>query len=101
MLKRILLLIMAALILQGCSDMSKEEEERIVEKSTESAVQYFNEEEGMDVVINEHEFTTRTNGTEIFLYGYEKGNEDNRIHAMVSFEDDKFEVQLIGFDEEK
>ena len=32
---------MAALILQGCNDMSKEEKEEIVEKSTESAVQYY------------------------------------------------------------
>lgn len=52
------------------------------------------------MVINEHEFTTRINGTEIFLFGYQKGNEENRIHAMVNFSEDKYEVSLIGYDEE-
>lgn len=101
MLRRILVLVLAALILQGCNDMSKEEKEEIVEKSTESAIQYFKEQKGWDVVINEHEFTDRTDGTEIFLFGYEKGNKDNRVHAMVNFAEGKYEVSLIGFDEDK
>lgn len=100
MLRKGLLLILAILILQGCKDMSEEEKEKVVKEATESAIQYFREQKEWDVVINEHEFTTRTNGAEIFLFGYQKGNEDNRIHAMVNFAEDKYEVLLIGYDEE-
>jgi hypothetical protein len=100
MIKKGMLLILAVFILQGCNDISKEEKEKIVKEATESAVQYFKEQKGWDVVINEHVFTTRTNGTEIFLFGYQKGNKDNRIHAMVNFSEDNYEVSLIGYDEE-
>lgn len=99
MLRKGLLLLLAVLILQGCNDMSKEEKETIIKEATESAIQHFKEQKGWDVVINEHEFTTRSNGSEIFLFGYQKGNEDNRIHAMVNFSGDKYEVSLIGYDE--
>ncbi|WP_158587639.1 hypothetical protein [Neobacillus notoginsengisoli] len=53
----------------------------------------------MEVIINDYEFTSRTQGTEIFLYGYEKGNKSNRIYAMVNFAEKKYEVSLIGYDE--
>ena len=87
------------LLLQGCGGMTQEEKNEVVQKSTESAIEYFKEQKGWDVVIDSHEFTSRTNGTEIFLYGYQKGNEDNKIHAMVTFAEEKYEVSLIGYDE--
>lgn len=85
-------MVLTALILQGCNDKSKEEKQEIVEKSTGTAVQYFKEQKGWDVVTNEHDFTDRTDGTEIFLFGYEKGNKDNRVHAKVNFSEGKYEV---------
>lgn len=79
--------------------MSKEEEQKIVQKATHSARAYFQEEMGWDVVIEDHEFTSRKNGTEIFLYGHQEGDKENKIEAMVDYSID-FEVELIGFDKE-
>lgn len=99
MLKKSISLLFALLILQGCNGMSKEEEQKIVQKATHSARAYFQAEMGWDVVITKHEFTSRTNGTEIFLYGHQEGDKENKIEAMVDYSKD-YEVELIGADKE-
>jgi protein involved in sex pheromone biosynthesis len=100
MFKRALVFILIILILQGCNGMSQKEEEEIVQKAKHSARAYFIEEVGWDVVITEHEFTDRENGTVVFLYGHQEGNKKNRIHAMVDFSKD-YEVGAIGYDSSK
>ncbi len=97
MLKHTLSLLLLLIILQGCNSMSKDEEQEIVQKATHSARAYFQAELGWDVVIEDHEFTSRKNGTEVFLYGHQEGDKENRIDAMVDFSKD-YEVESIGFD---
>ncbi|MFG6496257.1 DUF1433 domain-containing protein [Fictibacillus sp. UD] len=79
--------------------MSQEEEQEIVQKATHSARAYFQEEMGWDVVIENHKFTSHKNGTEVFLYGHQEGDKENKIEAMVDFSKD-YEVESVGFDKE-
>lgn len=78
--------------------MSKKKEDRIVQRSTQLAKAYFKEKLGYEIVVNNHEFSSRTNGTEIFIYGYEKGDKENKVSATIDYSGDEYEVQMVGTD---
>ncbi|ANC78791.1 hypothetical protein ABE65_019110 [Fictibacillus phosphorivorans] len=78
--------------------MSKKEEDKIVQRSTQLAKAYFKEKLGYEIIVNKHEFTSRTNGTEIFIYGYEKGDKENKVSATIDYSGDEYKVQMVGID---
>ncbi|WP_137790948.1 hypothetical protein [Bacillus sp. E(2018)] len=86
------------LILQGCNEISEKEEDKIVQRSTQLAKAYFKEKLGYAIVVNNHEFSSRTDGTEIFIYGYEKGDKANKVSATIDYSEDEYEVQMVGTD---
>lgn len=98
MLKRVFLLMLLSILLLGCRGMSEEEEDKIVQRSTQLAKAYFNEKLGYEIVVNKHAFTSRTNVTEIYIYGYEKGDKENKVSATIDYSGDEFKVQMVGTD---
>ncbi|MBH0156619.1 hypothetical protein IHV10_09585 [Fictibacillus sp. 5RED26] len=98
MLKRVFILLLLSILLLGCKDISEKEEDKIVQRSTQLAKAYFKEKLGYEIVVNKHEFTTRTNGTEIYIYGYEKGDKENKISATIDYSGDEYKVQMVGTD---
>ncbi|MGM0805568.1 MAG: hypothetical protein ACQET8_12550 [Bacillota bacterium] len=86
------------LIVQGCNDISEKKEDKIVQRSTQLARAYFKEKFGYAIVVDNHKFSSRTDGTEIFIYGYEKGDKENKVSATIDYSEDEYEVQMVGTD---
>ncbi|WHX40365.1 hypothetical protein QNH36_22435 [Mesobacillus sp. AQ2] len=98
-MKNLLVVLLFSLsILQGCNNMDENKQEEILEKAIHAANEEFKKQMGWEIVVDDHEFTTRTEGTELFLYGYKKGDKQNKITATVDYSEE-YKVQSIGYTE--
>ncbi|ACO27447.1 hypothetical protein ABE42_32585 [Bacillus thuringiensis] len=79
-----LFIILTLILLGGCTIDQKNEEQQIVEKANETAIQYFKEKENLDVVITGYEFAPSDFQT-VFIDGHVKGDKSKTFGVGVEY----------------
>ncbi|WP_243291267.1 DUF1433 domain-containing protein [Bacillus sp. FJAT-47783] len=72
------------LLLTGCQ-MS--EEEQMLKKAEEVAIEYFQDVEGVEIVVTKSEISSSIAPHVIFVDGYIKGDKTKEVSATVDFKD--------------
>ncbi|MGG0706667.1 hypothetical protein [Bacillus paramobilis] len=83
------------ILLGGCTIDQKNEEQQIVNKATETTIQYFKEKHNLDVVITGHSFPPNDFQT-VFIDGYVKGDKSKEFSVDVEFGDGDYRVGSIS-----
>ncbi|ENB9403075.1 hypothetical protein [Bacillus paranthracis] len=78
-------------ILGGCTIDQKNTEQQIVNKATETTIQYFKEKENLDVVITEYEFAPSDFQT-VFIKGHVKDDKTQAFTVHVEYGDSDYRV---------
>ncbi|EOP58468.1 hypothetical protein IKQ_00578 [Bacillus cereus VDM053] len=81
------LLIFVFTTLEGCTVDNKKEEQLIVDKATETTIQYFKEKENLDVVITKHKFAPK-DFQSVWISGHVKDDKNKKFSADVEFAND-------------
>lgn len=89
------LLILVFATLEGCTVDNKKEEQLIVDKATETTIQYFKEKHNLDVVITGHSFPPNDFQT-VFIDGYVKNDKSKEFSVDVEFGDGDYRVGSIS-----
>ncbi|MGG4310552.1 DUF1433 domain-containing protein [Bacillus anthracis] len=74
-------------ILGGCTMDKKNEEQQIVNKATETTIQYFKEKENLDVVITKHKFAPK-DFQSVWVSGHVKDDKNKKFSADVEYAND-------------
>lgn len=75
------------ILLGGCTIDQKNEEQQIVNKATETTIQYFREKENLDVVITKHKFAPK-DFQSIWISGHVKDDKNKKFSADVEYAND-------------
>ncbi|MBM7690800.1 hypothetical protein JOC77_000203 [Peribacillus deserti] len=86
-------------ILSGCGDRSVDgmDEKEIKRVASQVAIDFLKREEKVDFVVEEVNFTSSKELTNVFVEGYEKGDKKNKMTVMIDYVND-FEVEGVGSD---
>ncbi|HFK1516455.1 TPA: DUF1433 domain-containing protein [Bacillus cereus] len=82
-----LLFILILSTLGGCTINQKNEEQQIVNKATETTIQYFKEKENLDVVITKHKFAPK-DFQSVWISGHVKDDKNKTFSADVEYAND-------------
>ncbi|AYF05179.1 DUF1433 domain-containing protein [Bacillus wiedmannii] len=82
-----LFFIFTFILLGGCTIDQKNEEQQIVNKATETTIQYFKEKENLDVVITKHKFAPK-DFQSVWISGHVKDDKNKTFSAAVEFAND-------------
>ncbi|OOZ90705.1 DUF1433 domain-containing protein [Bacillus cereus] len=74
-------------ILEACTIDQKNEEQQIVNKATETTIQYFKEKENLDVVITKHKFVPK-DFQSVWISGHVKDDKNKKFSADVEYAND-------------
>ena len=75
------------ILLGGCTIDQKNEEQQIVNKATETTIQYFKEKENLDVVITKHQFAPK-DFQSVWISGHVKDDKNKTFSADVEYAND-------------
>ncbi|WP_313897319.1 hypothetical protein [Bacillus cereus group sp. BfR-BA-01380] len=78
------------------NDKAKEEQQ-IVDKAKEVAIQYFKETKNLDITVTKVKFGPSDFGV-IFVSGYETGNQNRKVTADINYRDN-YRVESISYDD--
>ncbi|HFF3190958.1 DUF1433 domain-containing protein [Bacillus cereus] len=78
------LLILVFATLEGCTVDNKKEEQLIVDKATETTIQYFKEKENLEVVITKHKFAPK-DFQSVWISGHVKDDKNKTFSAAVEY----------------
>ncbi|MCU5443777.1 DUF1433 domain-containing protein [Bacillus cereus] len=81
------LLILVFATLEGCTVDNKKEEQLIVDKATETTIQYFKEKENLDVEITKHKFAPK-DFQSVWISGHVKDDKNKTFSADVEYAND-------------
>ncbi|HHI3605884.1 TPA: hypothetical protein QCU10_002134 [Bacillus anthracis] len=90
-----LFFIFTLILLGGCTIDQKNEEQQIVNKATETTIQYFKEKHNLDVVITGHSFPPNDFQT-VFIDGYVKDDKSKEFSVDVEFGDEEYRIGSIS-----
>ena len=76
-----LFFIFTFILLGGCTIDQKNEEQQIVNKATETTIQYFKEKENLEVIITSHKFAPNDFQT-VFINGHVKDDKSKTFLRM-------------------
>ncbi|MCU5296359.1 DUF1433 domain-containing protein [Bacillus paranthracis] len=82
-----LFFIFTLILLGGCTIDQKNEEQQIVNKATETTIQYFKEKENLDVVITKHQFAPK-DFQSVWISGHVKDDKNKTFSADVEYAND-------------
>ena len=82
-----LFFIFTLILLGGCTINQKNEEQQIVNKATETTIQYFKEKENLDVVITKHQFAPK-DFQSVWISGHVKDDKNKTFSAAVEYAND-------------
>jgi len=82
-----LFFIFTLILLGGCTINQKNEEQQIVNKATETTIQYFKEKENLDVVITKHQFAPK-DFQSVWISGHVKDDKNKTFSADVEYAND-------------
>ncbi|MBE7094163.1 DUF1433 domain-containing protein [Bacillus cereus] len=82
-----LFFIFTLILLGGCTINQKNEEQQIVNKATETTIQYFKEKENLDVVITKHKFAPK-DFQSVWISGHVKDDKNKTFSAAVEYAND-------------
>ncbi|ADY20428.1 DUF1433 domain-containing protein [Bacillus paranthracis] len=82
-----LFFIFTLILLGGCTVDQKNEEQQIVNKATETTIQYFKEKENLDVVITKHQFAPK-DFQSVWVSGHVKDDKNKKFSADVEYAND-------------
>ncbi|MBP3970960.1 DUF1433 domain-containing protein [Bacillus sp. WL1] len=82
-----LLFILILSTLGGCTINQKNEEQQIVNKATETTIQYFKEKENLEVVITKHKFAPK-DFQSVWISGHVKDDKNKTFSADVEYAND-------------
>lgn len=82
-----LFFIFTLILLGGCTVDQKNEEQQIVNKATETTIQYFKEKENLDVVITKHQFAPK-DFQSVWISGHVKDDKNKTFSADVEYAND-------------
>ncbi|MBG9841055.1 DUF1433 domain-containing protein [Bacillus anthracis] len=82
-----LFFIFTLILLGGCTIDQKNEEQQIVNKATETTIQYFREKENLDVVITKHKFAPK-DFQSVWISGHVKDDKNKKFSADVEYAND-------------
>ncbi|MDQ4484215.1 DUF1433 domain-containing protein [Bacillus cereus] len=82
-----LFFIFTLILLGGCTLDQKNEEQQIVNKATETTIQYFKEKENLDVVITKHKFAPK-DFQSVWVSGHVKDDKNKKFSADVEYAND-------------
>lgn len=82
-----LFFIFTLILLGGCTLNQKNEEQQIVNKATETTIQYFKEKENLDVVITKHKFAPK-DFQSVWVSGHVKDDKNKKFSADVEYAND-------------
>ncbi|WP_242229346.1 DUF1433 domain-containing protein [Bacillus cereus group sp. BfR-BA-01329] len=74
-------------ILGGCTINQKNEEQQIINKATETTIQYFKEKENLDVEITKHQFAPK-DFQSVWISGHVKDDKNKKFSADVEYAND-------------
>ncbi|RAS98114.1 hypothetical protein A6E25_23800 [Bacillus cereus] len=74
-------------ILGGCTINPKNDEQQIINKATETTIQYFKEKENLDVVITKHQFAPKEFQS-VWISGHVKDDKNKKFSADVEYAND-------------
>ncbi|MEM5687916.1 DUF1433 domain-containing protein [Bacillus cereus] len=72
---------------RGCTINQKNEEQQIINKATETTIQYFKEKENLDVVITKHQFAPK-DFQSVWISGHVKDDKNKTFSADVEYAND-------------
>ncbi|HHT7141393.1 DUF1433 domain-containing protein [Bacillus anthracis] len=75
------------ILLGGCTIDQKNEEQQIVNKATETTIQYFKEKENLDVEITKHQFAPK-DFQSVWISGHVKDDTNKTFSAAVEYAND-------------
>ncbi|MCP1162419.1 DUF1433 domain-containing protein [Bacillus sp. 1813sda1] len=82
-----LFFIFTFILLVRCTIDQKNEEQQIVNKATETTIQYFKEKENLDVVITKHKFAPK-DFQSVWISGHVKDDKNKTFSAAVEYAND-------------
>lgn len=82
-----LFFIFTLILLGGCTINQKNEEQQIINKATETTIQYFKEKENLEVTITNHRFPSNDIET-IFITGHIKDDTNKKFTTSIDYKDD-------------
>ncbi|AXO91882.1 MULTISPECIES: DUF1433 domain-containing protein [Bacillus] len=82
-----LFFIFTLILLGGCTINQKNEEQQIINKATETTIQYFKEKENLDVVITKHQFAPK-DFQSVWISGHVKDDKNKTFSADVEYAND-------------
>ncbi|OUA62085.1 DUF1433 domain-containing protein [Bacillus thuringiensis serovar thailandensis] len=82
-----LFFIFTLILLGGCTIDQKNEEQQIVNKATETTIQYFKEKENLDVEITKHQFAPK-DFQSVWISGHVKDDKNKTFSAAVEYAND-------------
>ncbi|NRR16614.1 MULTISPECIES: DUF1433 domain-containing protein [Bacillus] len=82
-----LFFIFTLILLGGCTINQKNEEQQIINKATETTIQYFKEKENLDVVITKHQFAPK-DFQSVWISGHVKDDKNKTFPADVEYAND-------------
>lgn len=82
-----LFFIFTFILLVGCTIDQKNEEQQIVNKATETTIQYFKEKENLNAVITKHKFAPK-DFQSVWISGHVKDDKNKTFSAAVEFAND-------------
>ncbi|MEI2315048.1 DUF1433 domain-containing protein [Bacillus paramobilis] len=82
-----LFFIFTLILLGGCTIDQNNEEQQIVNKATETTIQYFKEKENLDVVITKHKFAPK-DFQSVWISGHVKDDKNKTFSAAVEYAND-------------
>ncbi|MGN4715217.1 DUF1433 domain-containing protein [Bacillus cereus group sp. MYBK226-2] len=82
-----LFFIFTLILLGGCTINQKNEEQQIINKATETTIQYFKEKENLDVVITKHQFAPK-DFQSVWISGHVKDDKNKTLSADVEYAND-------------
>ncbi|MCC2342327.1 MULTISPECIES: DUF1433 domain-containing protein [Bacillus cereus group] len=82
-----LFFIFTLILLGGCTINQKNEEQQIINKATETTIQYFKEKENLDIVITKHQFAPK-DFQSVWISGHVKDDKNKTFSADVEYAND-------------
>ncbi|CUB09143.1 hypothetical protein BN2127_JRS1_00927 [Bacillus cereus] len=82
-----LFIIFTLILLGGCTIDQKNEEQQIINKATETTIQYFKEKENLDVEIIKHKFAPK-DFQSVWISGHVKDDKNKTFSAAVEYAND-------------
>ncbi|WP_144488377.1 DUF1433 domain-containing protein [Bacillus sp. ABP14] len=82
-----LFFIFTLILLGGCTINQKNEEQQIINKATETTIQYFKEKENLDIVITKHKFAPK-DFQSVWISGHVKDDKNKTFSAAVEYAND-------------